>query len=76
MIHPELRDFLPFLGRGRGLGQTRVPMAQKRSESRDSDLFVPGSGLFSKEFLADLDRIWALRYYIPDPNRPNYSENI
>ena len=37
---------------------------------------VPESGLFSKEFLADLDRIWALRYYIPDPNRPDYSENI
>ncbi len=37
---------------------------------------VPGAGLFSNEFLADLERIWALRYYIPDPNRPDYCENI
>ena len=37
---------------------------------------VPGADLFSNQFLADLERIWALRYYIPDPNRPDYSENI
>lgn len=38
--------------------------------------WVPGADLFSNRFLADLERIWALRYYIPDPNRPDYSENI
>ena len=68
---------LPFLGRGRGMGQIRVPFGHKKKTDVNISLFfVPESGLFSKEFLADLDRIWALRYYIPDPNRPDYSENI
>ncbi|WP_300770914.1 hypothetical protein [uncultured Bacteroides sp.] len=39
-------------------------------------LVVPETVLFSNEFMADLERIWALRYYIPDPTRPDYSENI
>ena len=39
-------------------------------------LAVPKTVLFSNEFMADLERIWALRYYIPDPTRPDYSENI
>lgn len=37
---------------------------------------VPVTELFSNQFLIDLERIWALRYFIPDPNRPDYSENI
>ena len=41
MIHPELRDFLPFLGRGRGLGQTRVPRAQKKTDANISLFLCP-----------------------------------
>ena len=29
--------------------------------------------LFSNSFLRDLDKIWALREYIPDPITPTYS---
>ena len=34
---------------------------------------VPLTQLFSNSFLRDLDKIWALREYIPDPTKPQYS---
>ena len=36
-------------------------------------VFVPLTELFSNSFLRDLDKIWALREYIPDPLHPTYS---
>jgi len=33
---------------------------------------VPLTQLFSNSFLRDLDKIWALREYIPDPTKPTY----
>ena len=35
---------------------------------------VPLTQLFSNSFLRDLDKIWALREYIPDPIKPTYSK--
>ena len=31
---------------------------------------VPAAVLFSNTFLEDLEKIWALREYIPDPTKP------
>lgn len=35
---------------------------------------VPLTQLFSNSFLKDLDKIWALREFIPDPTNPNYTK--
>lgn len=32
--------------------------------------FVPVAELFSNSFLEDLEKIWALRFYIPNPTKP------
>lgn len=32
--------------------------------------FVPLTVLFSNQFLEDLDKIWELRQWIPDPTKP------
>ena len=31
---------------------------------------VPLTVLFSNQFLEDLDKIWELRHWIPDPTKP------
>lgn len=33
-------------------------------------LTVPPAVLFSNQFLKDLDKLWELRYWIPDPTKP------
>ncbi len=51
----------------------------KKAESRDfsqDSASVPASELFSNQFLADLDKIWALRSVIPDPKNPDYIKDI
>ena len=35
--------------------------------------FVPHNEIFSNRFLEDLEKIWELRYYIPDPNKLEYA---
>ena len=37
------------------------------------DFFVPHNEIFSNRFLEDLEKIWELRYYIPDPNKLEYA---
>ena len=37
------------------------------------DFFVPHNEFFSNRFLEDLEKIWELRYYIPDPNKLEYA---
>ena len=44
--------------------------ATKKGEKRTSLLSVPLSVLFSNQFLKDLDKIWELREWIPDPTKP------
>ncbi len=39
-------------------------------ENSENSVSVPASELFSNQFLADLDKIWALRSVIPDPKHP------
>ena len=34
---------------------------------------VPQTKVFSKEFLEDLEKIWELRHFIPDPNKLEYA---
>jgi hypothetical protein len=47
---------------------------EKESEKSEADSHsVPLTELFSNSFLRDLDKIWALREYIPDPLHPTYS---
>ena len=36
-------------------------------------VLVPHSEVFSNRFLEDLEKIWELRYYIPDPNNLEYA---
>ena len=37
------------------------------------DFDVPHNEIFSNRFLEDLEKIWELRYYIPDPNKLEYA---
>ena len=37
------------------------------------DFIVPHNEIFSNRFLEDLEKIWELRYYIPDPNKLEYA---
>ncbi len=42
------------------------------TKKKERDLvLVPHSEVFSNRFLEDLEKIWELRYYIPDPNKLN-----
>ena len=34
---------------------------------------VPQTKVFSKEFLDDLEKIWELRHFIPDPTKLEYA---
>ena len=43
------------------------------STSPDS---VPPDVLFSNQFLEDLDKIWELRHWIPDPTKPLLPPNL
>ncbi len=38
-------------------------------------LTVPHTILFSNKFLEDLDKIWELRHWIPDPTKPIIYKN-
>ena len=43
------------------------------TKKKERDLvLVPHSEVFSNRFLEDLEKIWELRYYIPDPNKLEY----
>lgn len=50
------------------LAKTRNPC--KLSLTRVILFFVPLTVLFSNQFLEDLDKIWELRQWIPDPTKP------
>ena len=50
-------------GKTKGMKQKSLP---KKTEDFDS---VPTDVLFSNQMLEDLDKIWALRDIIPDPNK-------
>ena len=43
---------------------------KKATESFDSIALVPLTELFSNNFMEDLERIWELRAFIPDPTPP------
>ena len=43
---------------------------EKATESFDSIALVPPTELFSNSFMDDLEEIWKLRAYIPDPTTP------
>lgn len=56
--------WLPWLGATYKKGKTaETPRVISR-------LTVPLSVLFSNQFLKDLDKIWELREWIPDPTKP------
>ena len=43
---------------------------KKATESFDSIALVPLTELFSNNFMDDLEKIWKLRAFIPDPTTP------
>ena len=43
---------------------------KKATESFGSIALVPLTELFSNNFMEDLERIWELRAFIPDPTTP------
>jgi hypothetical protein len=46
---------------------------KKGEDSLNLLLFVPLNVLFSNQFLEDLDKIWELRKYIPNPKELKYT---
>ena len=50
--------------------QARIMDNKKRRLLWSSLFLVPAAVLFSNTFLEDLEKIWALREYIPDPTKP------
>ena len=57
------------------LAGTQVVKRIKSKSGKASLLFrfVPHNEIFSNRFLEDLEKIWELRYYIPDPNKLEYA---
>ena len=49
---------------------------KKKNSSFDKFSSVPITELFSNTFLEDLEKIWALRFYIPDPTKPILPPNM
>ena len=43
---------------------------KRATESLDSIALVPLTELFSNNFMEDLEKIWELRAFIPDPTTP------
>ena len=43
------------------------------SDFSEKSFQVPYNVLFSNQFLEDLDKIWELRHWIPDPNKIEFS---
>lgn len=50
--------------------ELRYGKKKKATESLDSIALVPLTELFSNNFMEDLERIWELRTFIPDPTTP------
>ena len=50
--------------------------ATKKGEKQASLLSVPPDVLFSNQFLEDLDKLWELRNWIPDPTKPILPPNL
>ena len=47
------------------------PPENERSLKRQLEASrVPEAGIFSNQLLDDLEKIWELRYWIPDPTNP------
>ena len=50
--------------------ELRCGKKKKATESFDSIALVPLTELFSNNFMEDLEKIWELRAFIPDPTTP------
>ena len=54
------------------MGHSLCNEAEEKSKSGKARLlfrFVPLSDIFTNQFLEDLDKIWELRHWIPDPTK-------
>lgn len=49
----------------------RFPPGTKKAPAKASAISVAADVLLSNQFMEDLDRIWALRPWIPDPKDPS-----
>lgn len=48
----------------------RMEKKEKGERQKSFSHSVPLTVLFSNQFLEDLDKIWELRHWIPDPTKP------
>ena len=53
--------------------ETKQLRATKKDLPTDKSVLVGERVIFSHRFLEDLEKIWALREYIPDTTKPIYS---
>ncbi|MBR5892746.1 MAG: hypothetical protein IKZ37_03800, partial [Bacteroidaceae bacterium] len=70
----------PFLGQIGDFLTKKRKKKQKQGKTETGSkilltrpLSVPHNEIFSNRFLEDLEKIWELRYYIPDPNKLEYA---
>ena len=56
------------------LGILRTKLRGEENKNGESystfSVSVPLSDIFTNQFLEDLDKIWELRHWIPDPTKP------
>lgn len=55
------------------LTKTKTKLIKQKRKTFRSSFSVPYNVLFSNQFLEDLDKIWELRHWIPDPNKIEFS---
>ena len=61
----------PFCACGENVGKNQANKKAKRLTINHLAFHsVPLTVLFSNQFLEDLDKIWELRQWIPDPTKP------
>ena len=52
------------------MNQIGLPARARKKPAGIRGLLVPEAGIFSNQLLDDLEKIWELRYWIPDPTNP------
>jgi len=67
---------LRFAGAGAVEGWRKKKTAKRCMRNCLAVLTVPPDVLFSNQFLEDLDKLWELRQWIPDPTKPILPPNL
>lgn len=51
-------------------------MMKKKDNSDELSVSVGSTVIFSHQFLEDLERLWSMREWIPDPTKPILPPNL